>query len=53
MKTTTTKANKLLEIDRKIAENLELDDRIEVSAKSEAYLTLKDHKDNFKKQSFM
>ena len=32
---------------QKIAKRLKLDDRMEVLAKSEAFITLKDHKDNF------
>ena len=34
--------------DKIIAEDLELDDRISTSAKSEAFITLKDHKANFR-----
>ena len=48
-KTTVAKANTLLKKDIKIAKNLDLDDRIEVEAKSESYITLKDHKDEFRK----
>ena len=46
-KSTITDANKLLNIDKGVAEELDLDDRIEIPAKSEAYITLKDHKENF------
>ena len=47
-KTTNQKANTLLKTDIKIAKNVDRDDRIEVSAKSEAYITLKDHKEHFR-----
>ena len=33
--------------DKKIADKLELQDRIDTVPKSEAFITLKDHKDNF------
>ena len=33
-----------------IAERLEIDDRVNVLAKSEAFITLKDHKENFEKK---
>ena len=46
-KLTITDANKLLNIDKGVAEELDLDDRIEIPAKSEAYITLKDNKENF------
>ena len=34
--------------DRRIATKLELSDRIDVTAKREAFITLKDHKPNFR-----
>ena len=34
--------------EKEIAEKLELDDRMEVMAQKEAFITLKDHKDNFR-----
>ena len=34
-------------VDRKIAEDLKLDDRVEVSASRDAFITLKDHKPDF------
>ena len=34
--------------DKQIAEKLELSDRIDVTAKREAFITLKDHKENFR-----
>ena len=34
--------------DKRIAEKLELSDRIDVTAKREAFITLKDHKENFR-----
>ena len=39
--------NKMKDMDSKIAEGLNLDDRIEITTKREAYITLKDHKENF------
>ena len=33
--------------DKRIAQNLKLDDRINVTAKKQAFVTLKDHKENF------
>ena len=34
-------------VDKKIAEDLKLDDRVETSASREAFITLKDHKPDF------
>ena len=39
--------NKVNGKDKKVAEKLELDDRIYTLARQEAFITLKDHKDNF------
>ena len=34
--------------DKRIAEKLELSDKIDATAKREAFITLKDHKENFR-----
>ena len=34
--------------DKRIVEKLELSDRIDITAKREAFITLKDHKENFR-----
>lgn len=39
--------NKITQTDKKIATQLELDDRIETIAPKEAFITIKDHKNNF------
>ena len=47
-KTSIEEAKKITKTEQKIAQNLDLADRIEVSSKSEAYCTLKDTKNNFR-----
>ena len=47
-KTSIEEAKKITKTEQKIAQNLDLADRIEVSSKSEAYCTLKGTKVNFK-----
>jgi hypothetical protein len=46
-KSAATIDQKISTVDKQIAEKLSLDDRIPVSAKKQAYITLKDHKPNF------
>ena len=46
-KTTDTTAKNITTQDKKIAAQLDLDDRIDITAQKQAFITLKDHKDNF------
>ena len=46
-KTNDIQEKKLIENDKKIAIKLSIDDRVDIPGKSEAYITLKDHKQNF------
>ena len=46
-KTTDTTAKNITTQDKKIPAQLDLDDRIDITAQKQAFITLKDHKDNF------
>ncbi|GFS22017.1 hypothetical protein ElyMa_006939800 [Elysia marginata] len=47
-KTNETKMEEISREDRKITEQLDISDRVPVTAKKEAFITLKDHKPNFR-----
>lgn len=52
-KSTTHQENLITKMDKELAESLEIEDRVEVMSKAEAYITIKDHKPDFQnKQSF-
>ena len=46
-KAPANKENKVTEIDKKLAQKLNIEDRVEIMPKSESYFTYKDHKPNF------
>ena len=46
-KTSKNVPNVIISVDRKVAEKLGLEDRIEVSANRDLFITLKDHKPDF------
>ena len=52
-KTNKNTLGSITSIDKKIAQDLRLNDRIEVSASRDAFITLKDHKTWFYKQPNM
>ena len=47
-KTNESDTNKVLEKHKAIAQEISLADRISITAKQESFITLKDHKDNFR-----
>ena len=46
-KSTEATAKKIQKIDKKITQDLQIDDRVDTTAKKDAFITLKDHKPNF------